>query len=395
MNRIKRYLSEIYDSAMIEAKAVFSDFGILLVAVLAILIYGVIYSYSYSAEILLEVPIAIVDLDQSVSSKEFIQTVDRSPNVKVSYRAESLEEAKELLLNNKVYGILFVKEDFGKDIMKTDATYFAIYADASYFLAYKQFFIAANEAMLAFNQNLKIERLMLKGADSHKAEFVSSPVKIGSQFLYNRFQGYGSFLMPAILILILQQTILLSSGMVSGKFREKGLFDTIYFRDGMRRFSKVSIVLGRSLFYVVINLFLWFVVMTSIYNLFDFPNNGDIKEVFALIIPYLLSSSFLGIAISTLFRYKESPLLYVFFTSVPFILISGISWPREGMNEIMVWISKLIPSTNAIDGFVRLQTMGANMNHIVSDYTTLWILCPLFFVLAILGYNRAFRIWEK
>lgn len=380
---------------MIEAKTVFSDFGILLVAVLAILIYGVIYSYSYSPEILLEVPIAVVDLDKSASSREFIQTLEKSPNVKVYYQAESLEEAKDLLLNNKIYGTLLIKEDFGKDIMKTDATHFAIYADASYFLAYKQFFIAANEAMLNFNKDIKMERLMLSGADSHKAEFVSTPIKIGSQFLYNRFQGYGSFLMPAILILILQQTILLSSGMVSGKLREKGVFETIYFRDGMKRFSKVSIVLGRAIFYVTINIFLWFIVMSIIYNIFDFPNNGNMTEIFGLIVPYLISSSFLGIAISTLFQHKESPILYLFFTSVPFILISGISWPREGMNEILVAISKVIPSTNAIDGFVRLQTMGANMSHIVSSYSTLWILSAVFFILAILSYKRAFRIWER
>lgn len=387
MKKIIKYIGDIYTSFINEAKIILSDFDIFLVASFAILIYGFIYSYSYSPEILQKVPIAFVDMDNSTYSRELYQKLQSTQNINVKYSVTSMEEAKELMLDREVNGIFYIKHGFANDINSNKTAYFSVYCDLSYFLAYKQFFMAVNLVMLDMNKDIKLERYLLSGKDAKTAEFLSQPVNTQSEFLYNKYEGYGSFLMPAILILIIQQTILLACGMVFGKIRETNSLSRIYQNSLQHSYSASSIVFGRSIFYVISNLFTWWLVMAFIYYIFELPANGNIWEIFALIIPYILSSAFLGIGLSTLLKYKESSILYIFFSSLPFLLLSGISWPQQGMSDFWIAFSKLIPSTSAIDGFVRMQTMGASIDNVYDSYITLWILTFVYFVFAVFCFR--------
>ncbi len=68
------------------------------------------------------------------------------------------------------------------------------------------------------------------------------------------------------------------------------------------------------------------------------------------LLPYLLSCIFLGIALSTLFRYRENSLLLLMITSIPFLMLSGASIPKECMPEWLYAIGKVVPSSSGVDG---------------------------------------------
>ena len=387
MKNITKFFNDTYISFINESKIIFSDFGVFLVATLAILIYGVIYSYSYAPEVLLKVPIAVVDEDNSTHSRDFMAALSSSPNIKISYQAADMNEAKELMLDQEAHGIIYIEKGFGDDILSGKTAYFGTYGDASYFLAYKQFFMAVNKIMLDMNLNIKYKRYMAAENNSNKAIFLSQPVDTQEEFLYNKAQGYGSFLMPSILILIIQQTILLVTGMVYGKAKSLKSTNKLLFDKNGDSYYAGAIVLGRSIYYLLSNLFTWTIIMGIVYPLFHFPNNGNIWEIFAFVIPYILSCSFLGVFISTFFRHKESSILYIFFSSIILLLLSGISWPHKGMPDLMVMFSYVFPSTNAIIGFSRLETMGANMSYVTTQYYSLIALCVIFYIAATIRYR--------
>lgn len=387
MKKLTKYINEIYICFRNETKIITKDFDIFLITSLAILIYGMIYSYSYGSEVLQKVPIAFVDMDNSVSSHEFKRKLGSTQNVDLKYGTTNFEQAKQLMLDKKVNGIVYIKRGFSKDINTNKTAYLSVYCDVSYFLAYKQFFTAVNHVMLDINKNIKYERYLMAGHGMDKASFMSQPVDTKGYFLYNTPQGYGGFLMPAILILIIQQTILIACSLVHGKIREYNMIDSVYGYTSTQKYSASSIVLGRSLFYLISNLVTWLLIIIFVYYIFQLPDNGSIWEIYALIIPYILSSTFLAIGISTLMRYRESAIIYIFFASLPFLLLSGISWPYEGMPEFWVMFAKLLPSTSAINGFTGLQSMGANISNIAINYSTLWVLTSVYFVFAVICYR--------
>lgn len=123
--------------------------------------------------------------------------------------------------------------------------------------------------------------------------------------------------------------------------------------------------------------------------------NGSWGTVMLFLLPYLLSCIFLGIALSTLFRYRENSLLLLLFTSIPFLMLSGASIPKECMPEWLYAIGKVVPSSSGVDGFVRIQTMGATLSEVSVQWCTLWVLTAVYFGLACLGMRNIIRRVEN
>lgn len=111
--------------------------------------------------------------------------------------------------------------------------------------------------------------------------------------MYNPYGGYATFIMPAILIVIIQQTLLIGIGMVGGTWRERGLYKTLIPR-GEKRLSVIPIVLGKSTAYLSIYCATLLYVMGFHYKVFGYPSNGAAGDVVLFLIPYLLSCTFLG-----------------------------------------------------------------------------------------------------
>ena len=106
-----------------------------------------------------------------------------------------------------------------------------------------------------------------------------------------------------------------------------------------------------------------------------------------LMIPYLLASSFLGLAASVFYTDSESPLLMIAFFSVGLIFLSGVSYPLE----LMPWYWKvahfIIPAAPGTLAFVKINSMGASMADIRQEYITLWLQCIVYFIFAVMAYR--------
>ena len=66
-----------------ELKAVFKDQGVLIFFLLVPLAYPLLYAFIYTGEVVREVPAAVVDMNKSTLSREFIRKVDATPDVKI------------------------------------------------------------------------------------------------------------------------------------------------------------------------------------------------------------------------------------------------------------------------------------------------------------------------
>ena len=78
-----------------EMRQVFKDEGMIIFFIVVPLLYPLLYSWIYNNEIVRDIPVAIVDQSHSSLSRQFIRMCDASPDVRVAYYAQSLEEAKE------------------------------------------------------------------------------------------------------------------------------------------------------------------------------------------------------------------------------------------------------------------------------------------------------------
>ena len=121
-----------------EWRRVWHDEGVVLIMVFALFIYGISYSLGYGGELLNEVPIAVVGGNQGSINSKLVQMLDASPKVQVAHEVVDMEEAKSLLAERKIWGVVALSPDLERSILSGEQAGVAILGDASYFLAYRE-----------------------------------------------------------------------------------------------------------------------------------------------------------------------------------------------------------------------------------------------------------------
>lgn len=232
-----------------ELKAVVKDQGVLIFFILVPLGYPLLYTFIYTNETVREVPAVVVDNNRSTLSREYLRLVDAGPDLHIVSHCADMEEAKALLKEGKAYGIIYIPESFSRDIAKGIQTRVTLYCDMSGMLYYKAMLTANTNASLTMNKQIKIERS--GNTTERQDEVSSSPIEYEDISIFNPQNGFAGFLIPAVLMLIIQQTLLLGIGLSAGTARE-----TNRFRDlvplSRHYHGTLRIVLGKSLTYFMI-----------------------------------------------------------------------------------------------------------------------------------------------
>ena len=197
-----------------ELKAIFKDEGVLLFFIILPLAYPLIYSWIYNNEVVREVPIVLVDNSHSTMSREFTRKMDASPDVNVAYQATSITEAKDIIGHGEAYGILYFPEDFEKTIGRMEQAHVSIYCDMSYMLTYKAIVQAATS--VAGETGAELQKELLGNHTKREDEIATKPLEFDEVPIFNITGGYGNFIIPAVVTLIIQQAMLLGVGMIAG-----------------------------------------------------------------------------------------------------------------------------------------------------------------------------------
>ena len=375
-----------------ELTTVMRDKGILIFILFVPLAYPLLYSYVYTNEVVREVPAAVVDESQSTLSREFIRKMDASPDVRIAARCGSMAEAEELLKRQEVYGIVRIPSTFTRDLWKGEQSHVGLYCDMCSMLYYKALMLTATNVSLEMNKEIKVTRY-LPATTERQAEITRMPIEYDYIPLYNPQSGFAAFLIPPVLMLIIQQTLFLDVGMSMGDSRERYRGSVIPFKRSYKH--PVHIVLGKSMLYFLLYLLMGIYMFTFVTRAFGLPQLGRYGTFLAFLVPYLLACIFLAMVLSAFVYRREDCIMLFVFLSVPLLFLSGISWPGSAMPTFWKYVSWIFPSTFGMNGYVRLQGMGASLSDIAFEYRGLWTQAGIYFLMACAIYQREIRRLAK
>jgi len=370
-----------------EFRGVVSDrmaFGLI---VLAPIVYGVFYPQPYLGQLIKDIPIAVVDDDSSDVSRTIIQAVNADEAVKVVLRPPSLADAQAALARREVFGILSIPAGTEREILKGDQARLPAYVDSAYFLLYNRTLQGIQEGVGAVTADLAARSARPDGSLYRAALAQSSPVEILNQPLFNPTGGYGSYVVPAAFMLIIQQTRLMGSATLAGVAYEQGG------RSTRRRRGTVSAVIGQSLAQLLLalpGLALFLIVLPRIYG---FSASNHVLDLIVLAIPFILSVSLLGQFVGNWFKRGETAVLLFVAISLPMFFLVGVAWPVEAIPPMLRTASFILPSTFGIDGLVRVNQMGATLTDVWKAWIGLWVLTGVYAVLAV-GSARIAAGWR-
>lgn len=368
-----------------ELYGIFTDKGTLIIFFIATLIYPLVCGYVYNRELLRDAPIAVVDMSHSSMSRKYIRMLDATPEVQVAYECTSMEEAKQLQKFGKAHGIIYIPKDFYTNICTGRQTTVSVYADVTSFFWYRGINLANSYVSRTMGYTIEATNLIAHGMGYDDAMRSIRPFIPQEQLLY-QLGGYPSFMLPIILIILLQQTILIGIGILAGKTTERNRShnitpNNIHYRGVFR------IIFGRLLAVFITYAPIVVYVLIIIPKYFNIPQlMGSPFDVLIFVIPFLLASILLGMTCSVFFHHRENAIPFFIFMSIPILLMSGLSWPREVMPAFWRYFSYIFPSTSAANGFIRINSMGANLLQVSSEHFFLWMQVGFYFITTFVVY---------
>jgi len=369
-----------------ELKTIFKDSGAMLILFFAVLAYPLVYSIAYKNNVVRDIPVTVVDLDHTSSSRQMVKMIGATKELRVAQEVGSLHDAKQLFWDGNSKGIIMIPEGFEKDLFKGFQTSVSVYCDASYFLLYKETLTGTIQAAGTFSAGVEIKRLMAAGMGEEQAMKQRDPMPAKFYYLYNPSGSYGSYVMPGMILIILQQTLLIGIGMIGGAGKERR--NNRIVKPGLRvRQGMFSVVFGKGLAYFVI--YIANIAYTLVYlsKWFGFPDKGSFADICILLVPYLFSVIFLGLMISMLFHRREHSIMTLVFVSPIVLFISGLSWPISSIPPILYKLSHIFPSTSMIPAFLRIRTMGVSINDVRPELLFLVIQMIVYFIMASVAYK--------
>ncbi|MDR1155387.1 MAG: ABC transporter permease [Bacteroidales bacterium] len=395
---MKRAIFDLFLIFREELRSIFSDSTVMVLFFVGTLVYPLLYSWIYNNEMLHDTPVAVVDLSHSAQSRDYIRRLDASPDVAVAYRCASMAEARQFLEARKAHGIVLIPAAFGDDLALGRQTTVSAYADMSSFLYYKSLFMAVNFTGQDMGGEIQVKRLMGAGYTSEQALTMADPVPATFTPLYNTGGGYAGFLIPAVLVLVIHQTLLVGICILAAINREKNGFRLLV-PMSERYHGTVRIVGGKALAYFSIYFMLVFYVLFLVPRMFGLPHAGNPLSGYLFLVPFLFAAIFFAMMISVCFRERELPMLLLLFLSVPLLFLSGVAWPLESMPAFWRWLAYLIPCTHGVQGFIKINSMGATLSQVRPEYFALCLQMMVYLIATFLAYRyqiiRAQRAMAK
>lgn len=381
MNKITTFWEDTAKVWLHEMRDMFKDEGALLFVILLPLAYPLLYSWIYNNEVVREVPVAVVDNSHSQTSREFVRHVDASPDVRVAAWSNNLEEASRLVARQEVYGIILLPEDFDRQLGRMQQAHVSVYCNMGLMLTYKAIFQTCSAVAADMNSHIQIA--LSGNPTTREDQLTTHPMQVSDVPIFNNTGGYGNFILPGVLVLIIQQVMLLGIGIAYGTSYEKRRFSRLtpmY----ERRFGLARIMIGRTMGFFVLFLLIAAWVLLAVPRMFHFVQMLHFSDFLFFVVPYLLACVFFATTFSFFIRQRENVMLLVVFTSVPFLFMSGVSWPKSNIPEVWQWFSWLFPSTFGIQGFIKMNTMGGVFGDIIPEIKGLWIQTVIYGVFATL-----------
>ena len=372
-----------------EMRQVIRDEGVLIFFIVVPLAYPLLYSWIYNNEVVHEVPVVVVDQSHSQLSRQFIHHCDATPDVRVAYHAEDLDEARSLVSRQLARGIYLIPSDFQTRISRMEQATVSVYCDMSLMLTYKALYQTAVVESQRMGAGI---RKKLSGNYTRRDDAVSlQPLVVKDVALFNPSGGYGSCIIPAVLMLILQQTLVLGIGLSAGTARERHRNGQLIPNDS-HYCGVCRIVGGKALCYAMVFAVMGAYLTMVVPRLFSFPHLASVSDLLPVMLPYLLACIFFGMTVSCLVRYRENVMLLMVFVSVPLLFLSGVSWPQASIPGVWQGVSWLFPSTFGIRAYVRLNSMGASVGQVLPEIRFLWMQAVVYFAMACLVYGHQLRM---
>ena len=309
----------------------------LLYAVFPIVIF-LSFSLVYQKEIISEIPVGIINKDNSDLSQTIIKYIESSPSMKIVEYLSSIDEAKDEMLRGKIHGFFYLPPDFSSNIKSGRQANSFLFINSSNLIISNTLLSDGSKILKTVNAGILVKKFRFSGLTESQATDLANPLKIESNILYNTNYSYISYLIPGLTTFSLMIIIILGAiPIISHKLDHKEFTDFI-----SKTNRNVSLILfGKSLPHLAFHFANILILVGIIFPLFSITTTASAIIVLMYLFFFAIVSFTFGLMLAALVYKRVLATEAALFLLMPAFIYSGLTFPLWAMPEIHQIIARI------------------------------------------------------
>lgn len=350
-------MHRLFDLLKREIRLVSTDHSLLLTLLIAPVLYAFFYGSIYSQKDENGVKIAVVDADGSSFSRNLIEQIDAAPVVNV-IPAANIGNAQQKMYAGECEGYLYIEKGLKQKVLSLKQGHIVLVLNNARFLPSSDLASVITKIGMAAGTKVRLKYFKKTGKGHQLALREAHPVTLNYKSLYNPSGSYGAFILPGLLALILQQTLLIGLTESMALERENKSFSDLL-HIGRGNLSAVLWGKGLGYFILFVCYALFFVAVN--FNILHIPFRGSPFGLGILMVLFLLAVIPLGLLIGSFFKSQILSLQVMAFSTYPIFLITGYSVPFKSLPHAVQWIAALLPTTPFLLAYQSMVQAGSTL----------------------------------
>lgn len=332
------------------------------------------------------ISLVICDLDKSQMSREFYTSFEASGYFNNDYFSEGsfgVDEINEIdyYLDKSIANVaIVIPKDFSKNISKGISTKVQIILDGA----------DANSAniSLGYISSLTLnfnKKILMDLKDKSGQEFNFTQAIPETRIWFNPELISAKYFIPGIIGLLLTLMTILLTAMAIVKEKEIGTLEQLI----VTPIKSWELILGKLIPFIIIGFIDVFIVIMAGRYIFDVPLKGSLLLLLLSCIPFLFSTLGIGLFASTISRTQQQAMMIsVFLGMLPFIYLSGFTFPIENMPEVIQFATHFIPLKYFLIIIRSLFLKGVGFAEIWDEMLIMFVIGVVILVLSLLRFRK-------
>lgn len=331
----------------------------------------------FSKGMAVDIPIAVVDHDQSAQSAALMRYIDATPEVTIVSQLYDPQAVKYAIETTQVYAVVEIPANFSKNLLAAEPTRVLLNVNAQFGSHSGMIQKSVQTAVTTFSAGAEIQRRVAKSEDISLVKSRYAPIQSQSVALFNTANNYQQFLavtvVPALFHIL---SMVIGASAVGRELRDKTLGDW-YHSLGDKRFAqpsklspttvsqgvthpKLSLVfagLNGKLIWAMVAYTIWAAVaLTLMMQIFPI-RLASVAITYVIFLLFMMVSFWMGVIVTVgTFSYRQG-LSFTGFISAPSFAFSGVTFPLLAMSPAAQYWANALPLTH----YLKVQTTQLQM----------------------------------
>ncbi|MFC2337429.1 MAG: ABC transporter permease [Negativicutes bacterium] len=320
------------------------------------------FLFGYSATFNLDsAPYALLDLSHSAPSTELIAHFDASSALERARLLQNQSEIADAIDSGDAMLVIVFPADFAEKLARGETSPLQLIADG-------------RNTMTAGLATGYVSRIVA----AWNAARAAPPVELLTRTWYNPNQETRWNFLPGLIGMISFTQVVMLAGLSVARERELGTFDQLL----VTPLSPTEILIGKALPPTLIGIFQSTALFLIARFWFGVPFAGSLPLFYLTLLIFTVSSTGIGLIISSVADNMQQVLVYVFVLLLPLALLSGIVTPIHNMPEPLQYLTYADPMRFAIEAIRRIYLEGAGFSEIAPNFLPMLLVAAVTLPLA-------------